>query len=73
MTVLLLFKMSARQRKAQPQGLDNPPSYEETIKNKPPPQGFVAPGPVPTHGAKTIVKVVQVMEYFPSKYARYFY
>ena len=72
MTVLLLFKMSARQRKAQPQGLDNPPSYEETIKNKPPPQGFVAPGPVPTHGAKTIVKVVQVMEYFPSKYARYF-
>jgi len=52
--------MSARQRKAQPQGLDNPPSYEETIKNKPPPQGFVVPGPAAHTGAKTVVKVIQV-------------
>jgi len=61
---VLLFKMSARQRKAQPQGLDNPPSYEETIKNKPPPQGFVVPGPAAHTGAKTVVKVIQVVEYF---------
>ena len=52
--------MSARQRKSQPQGMDNPPSYEETIKNKPPPQGFVVPEPTGNERVKTIIKVVQV-------------
>jgi len=54
--------MSARQRKSQPEVMDNPPSYEETIKNKPPParQGFVVPEPVSKDRVKTIVQVVQV-------------
>ena len=55
--------MSARQRKSQPEGKDNPPSYEETIKNKPPPQGFVVPEPAGgNERVKTIVQVVQVKD-----------